>query len=87
MSDSTLRGFEGVYQLANGTRLEVRARDGVLYANDWALVPVGGDRFHSLRDFGDVVARRDAAGRVERLDWGVTQGVMPAPRLGDLPEP
>jgi CubicO group peptidase (beta-lactamase class C family) len=87
LADSTLRAFEGVYQLANGTRLEVRARGGALYANDWALVPVGADRFHSLRDFGDVVVRRNAAGRIERFDWGAVQGVMPAPRIGDLPAP
>jgi CubicO group peptidase (beta-lactamase class C family) len=85
VSDEVLRGYEGVYVLENGVRLELRARGGALYANDWALVPVGTDRFHSLRDFGDVRVRRDGAGRIEKLDWGTARGAMAAPRSGDLP--
>ncbi len=87
VTDSVLRGFEGVYQLASGVRLEVRARDGALYANDWALLPTGADRFYSLRDYGEVTVRRTSDGRIERLDWATAMGVMPAPRIGDLSGP
>lgn len=87
LTDQALKGYEGVYVLANGQRLDVRARDGALYASEWTLIPVGQDRFFSPRDYGDVIVRRDPAGKIERLDWGTPQGVMPAPRTGDLPKP
>jgi hypothetical protein len=86
LTDQVLKGYEGVYTLGNGVRLEVRARDGALFANEWALIPVGPDRFYSLRDFGDVSVRRDTSGKIERLDWGTVQGSWPAPRTGDLPQ-
>lgn len=85
VSDEALRRCEGVYQLGNGTRLEVRARDGWLFANEWTLAPLSDTRFFSLRDYGEVTVVLDAAGRPERLDWKVAGDSLPAPRIGDLP--
>jgi hypothetical protein len=83
--DSSLRRVEGVYRLENGTRLEVRARDGVLWSNDWVMQPVSATRFFSPRDYGDVTAVAGPSGRVERLDWTQSGTVYPAPRISDLP--
>ena len=85
LPDSTLRRVEGVYQLGNGTRLEVRARDGVLWSNDWVMRPLSATRFFSPRDYGDVTAVAGPSGRVERLDWTQSGTVYPAPRIADLP--
>jgi len=84
LSDQVLRGYEGVYQLGNGTRLEVRARNGHLLANDWATAPVSETRFFSLRDYGEVTVVLGTGGKVERLDWKVAGDTLPAPRVGDL---
>jgi len=84
LPDSALRRFEGVYQLENGTRLEVRAQGGVLWSNDWVMRPVSATRFFSPRDYGDVTAVAGPSGRVERLDWTQSGTVYPAPRIGDL---
>jgi CubicO group peptidase (beta-lactamase class C family) len=86
ISDAELRATEGVYTMSTGTVLEVRAREGALWANDWALVPVGKDAYHSLRDYGDVRVVRRRDGTIERLDWTVSGGTLPAPRTGDLPD-
>jgi len=85
VADSSLRRVEGVYRLENGTRLEVRARDGVLWSNDWVMQPVSATRFFSPRDYGDVTAVAGPSGRVERLDWTQSGTVYPAPRISDLP--
>jgi CubicO group peptidase (beta-lactamase class C family) len=82
---TALRAYEGVYQLGNGVRLEVRARDGVLAANEWILVPTPEGAFFSLRDYGTVTPVRAADGRVERFDWKVGADTWPAPRVADLP--
>ncbi len=80
----SLRRYEGVYLLANGTRLEVRARDGHLFANDWIMAPLSETRFFSLRDYGEVTVVFGTGGKVERLDWKVEGNTLPAPRIGDL---
>jgi CubicO group peptidase (beta-lactamase class C family) len=79
-----LASSEAVYQLGNGIRLAVRARDGALYANEWALVPIAPDTYFSPRDFGEVKVVRDDAGRATRLDWKVGTDTWPAPRVGEI---
>jgi CubicO group peptidase (beta-lactamase class C family) len=81
---TTLESAQAVYQLGNGQRLAVRARDGSLYANEWALVPIAHDTYFSPRDFGEVKVVRDSAGRATRLDWKVGADTYPAPRVGEL---
>jgi CubicO group peptidase (beta-lactamase class C family) len=85
LGEAALRGYQGIYDLSNGVRLEVRARDGGLVANDWTLVPVANDRFLSLRDYGDVRVVRDSTGGIVRLDWESGGTMLAAPRVGDLP--
>ncbi len=82
--ERVLRSAEAVYQLGNGVRLSVRARDGSLYANEWALVPIAPDTYFSPRDFGEVKVVRDDAGKATRLDWKVGSDVWAAPRVGEL---
>ena len=83
--DAALRRCEGVYQLANGTRLEVRAREGYLFANEWTMAPLSETHYFSLRDYGEITVVFDAAGKPERLDWKVEGNTLPAPRTGGLP--
>ena len=82
---TALRAFEGVYQLGSGLRLEFRARDGMLFANDWTLVPAQDGSFFSLRDYGVVTPVKKAGGGIERMDWSVGGSTWPAPRIADLP--
>jgi CubicO group peptidase (beta-lactamase class C family) len=86
LSAAELKATEGVYALASGPVLEVRAVDGRLQANDWDLIPVGKDAFYCPRDYGEIRIVRRADGTIERLDWATAQGTMPAPRTGDLPD-
>jgi hypothetical protein len=79
-----LRGFEGRYELRPGSILDLTARGGSLYANEWELVPLGGERFFSIQDFSPVRFVRDEAGAVVRMDWGAEDDPYPIPRLGDL---
>jgi CubicO group peptidase (beta-lactamase class C family) len=79
-----LRGFEGRYELRPGTILDVTARDGSLFANEWEMMPLGGDRFLSIRDFNRVLFVRDDAGAILRMDWGEGDPPYEIPRLGDL---
>jgi CubicO group peptidase (beta-lactamase class C family) len=85
LPDEALRRCEGVYQLANGTRLEVRVRDGYLFANEWPMAPRSETRFFSPRDYGEVAVVFDAAGKPERLDWTIEGNTLPAPRIAGLP--
>jgi len=86
LPDAALRRCEGIYQLANGTPLEVRARDGYLFANEWPMAPLSETHYFSLRDYGEVTVVFDAAGKPERLDWKVEGNTLPAPRTGELPD-
>lgn len=80
---ATLKGFEGIYQLGNGTRLDVRAKDGMLAANEWMLVPTSDSTFFSPRDFAEVRPIPGTDGKIARLDWKLGADVWPAPRVGD----
>ena len=82
---AALRRFEGVYQLGNGLRLEFRARDGILSANEWILVPAKDGSFFSLRDYGVVTPVPKQGGGIERMDWSAGGQTWPAPRIADLP--
>ena len=85
VDEATLRSYEGTYQLRPGSPLEVRAIPGGLRVNDWVLVPTAERRFFSPQDYATVEIVLDDAGRPERLDWGIADGVMACPRIGDLP--
>jgi CubicO group peptidase (beta-lactamase class C family) len=80
-TEAELRRHEGTFELGNGTKLVVRARDGVLWANDWVLLPTADGGFFSPRDYGKVRAVAGSDGRIERLDWEQRGQVYPAPRV------
>ena len=80
--DAELRRWEGEFQITGGgPRLSMRIKDGVLYANDWVMLPTTDGAMFSPRDYGLVRAVTGADGRVERLDWKQGAQVYPAPRL------
>lgn len=83
LPEQELRRYEATYLLGNGTRLVVRFRDGVLWANEWVLLPMADRGFFSPRDYGKVQGVAGADGRIERLDWEQRGQVYPAPRVGD----
>ena len=74
------RGYEGVFVLGNGIRLDTRLRNGALYANDWVLLPTTEGDLFSPRDYGRIRGVPGADGRIERLDWTQNGEVYPAPR-------
>jgi hypothetical protein len=81
--ESELRRWEGVYQIEHGPRIELRVRDGVLYANDWVMQPTADGGLFSPRDYGGVVAVPGADGTLQRLDWRQGSDTYPAKRVGD----
>lgn len=81
LADEALRRWEGVYRLANGTRLELRLRGGRPFVNDWAVLPTRDGRYFSPRDYGIVTPVPGADGRYERLDWLQNGETYPAPRI------
>jgi hypothetical protein len=76
-----LAGYVGTFRLDNGTRLVVSVRNGVLWANDWVLLPSTDGSFFSPRDYGTLRGVKGADGRIERLDWERRGQVYPAPRV------
>jgi CubicO group peptidase (beta-lactamase class C family) len=84
VSDDRLRGYQGVYQLSTGPRLEVKARAGRLWANEWVLLPISDSTFFSPRDFAEVRIIPGEDGKVARLDWKQGEQVYPAPRVAEL---
>ena len=78
-----LTAYVGTFRLDNGTRLVVRARDGVLWANNWVMLPSADGSFFSPRDYGTVRGVKGPDGRIERLDWEQRGQVYPAPRVAD----
>ncbi len=62
-------GYLGSYRREDGTRVEVTARSGALYAGDTRLYTVGPDRFFEYKYYGDVSFQRDAAGKITGLQW------------------
>lgn len=78
-----LRRWEGVYQIEHGPRIELRVRDGVLYANDWIMQPTADGGLFSPRDYGGVAAVPGAGGKLERFDWRQGSETYPAKRVAD----
>jgi hypothetical protein len=79
--ESALRAVEGDFRLtATGTRLHVALKDGVLWSNDWVLLPTAEGDFWSPRDYGRVRPVAGPDGRVARLDWSENGEVYAAPR-------
>ncbi len=77
-----LARWEGVYQIPDGPRLELRLHDGALYSNDWVLLPLPGGGFYSPRDYGTVRGTAGPDGSISRLDWSEGGTVFHAPRTG-----
>jgi len=87
VAEATLRGYQGLYNVAGNPRLAVRARNGGLDVNTWSLVPMSDSVFFSLRDYATVTVVPAAGGGVERFDWKIGKDSFPCPRVGDLPGP
>lgn len=84
-SPDVLQHYVGSFKLENGVRLELRVRDGVLWANEWMLTPTRDGAFFSPRDYGIIRGVAGADGRIERLDWTQNGQVYPAPRITAAP--
>ena len=82
-SAEELKRWEGVYQIENGPRLELRVRDGALYSNDWVLLPLADGAMFSPRDYGIVRSVAGNNGRIARLEWVQGRDTYAAPRVGD----
>ena len=80
---ATLAAYRGTYLLENGTRLVVRDRDGVLWSNDWVLLPLADGGFFSPRDYGVIHGVMGSDGRIARLDWLQRGTTYPAPRVAE----
>jgi CubicO group peptidase (beta-lactamase class C family) len=61
--------YLGSYRREDGTRVDLRARDGGLWAGDDRLYAVGPDRFFEYKYYGDVLFQRDASGAVTGMRW------------------
>jgi CubicO group peptidase (beta-lactamase class C family) len=86
--DSALRRCEGQYRItATGTRLNVVLKDGVLWSNDWVLLPTADGDFWSPRDYGRVRPVPGADGRIARLDWIENGETYAAPRVDSTAAP
>ena len=83
VSEELLRRYEGDFKLENGILLALRVRDGVLWANDWMMLPTADGAFFSPRDYGLIRGVAGADGRIARLDWTQNGVVYPAPRVND----
>jgi CubicO group peptidase (beta-lactamase class C family) len=81
--ENELRRWEGVYQIEHGPRIELRVREGVLYANDWVMLPTADGGLFSPRDYGSVKAVQAENAKLERLDWRQGSDTYPAKRVGD----
>jgi len=82
-AEAELRRWEGDYQIeGGGPKLSVRLQRGVLYSNDWVMLPTSDGAMFSPRDYGLVRAVAGKDGRIERLEWTQGSQVYPAPRLG-----
>jgi hypothetical protein len=81
---ATLRSYEGIYLMENGTRLSVRASKTGLDANAWPLVATSDSTFFCLRDYGRVSIVLGADRRAVALDWDVLGRPQRIPRVGDL---
>ena len=76
-----LARYEGRYELANGVKLNLQVRDGVLWANEWILQPTAEGDFFSPRDYGRIRGVPGDDGKIARLDWTQNGEVYPAPRV------
>ena len=87
VADEALRRCQGSFQLGNGTKLVIRAREGVLWANDWVLLPTSDGGFFSPRDYGKVRAVAGQDGTIERLDWEQRGESLPGAARAELTPP
>src|SRR5262249_20101922 len=81
LATSELRRWEGDDPIENGPHLRLSMRNGVLYSNDWALLPTSDGTMFSPRDYGVVRAVPGPDGRVASLDWMQGRDHYSAPRV------
>jgi hypothetical protein len=81
-AEAELRRWVGEFQIeGGGPRLSVHLKDGVLYSNDWVMLPTTDGAMFSPRDYGLIRAVAGKDGSIERLDWTQGSQVYPAPRV------
>jgi CubicO group peptidase (beta-lactamase class C family) len=83
--EAELGRWEGDFRIENGPQLSLRVRGGVLYANDWVMLPTANGAMFSPRDYGIVRAIFGADGRAARLEWTQGSETYPAPRADRSP--
>jgi CubicO group peptidase (beta-lactamase class C family) len=72
---SDLAQYFGKYEREGGSRFDVSAKEGLLYAGDVKLAPTTADCFFEFKYYGDVCFVRDPARKITHLTWaspGVT---------------
>ena len=75
-----LSAWCGKYEMRPGSWLDLQVVDGILWANEWLLVPIGDHLLFSPQDYGEITVVVDADGRPERLDWRNGEQVTAFPR-------
>lgn len=80
-TQAELEGWVGIYQIERGPRLDLHLKDGVLYSNDWAMVPTVDGGLFCPRDYGLIRGVPGADGRLARIDWVQAGRTYPAPRV------
>ena len=84
LDEAALQAVVGTYELPPTMAFELR--DGVIWANEWPLIPVApaeGDtlRLHSVNDYAVIVPIFAADGSVEAIDWRRGGRSSVSPRL------
>lgn len=88
LSAAELVAYAGIYSLAPGFDLTVRARDGQLFAQatgqgEFPLEAVGKDRFEFAPAGIEIVFKRDTAGKAESLDLHQGGRITPGKRRAE----
>jgi hypothetical protein len=86
VDDTVLARYEGTYQDQRGSRITLSAADGMIYANDWLMIPTSATTFFSPQDYHAVTVVFADDGAVERLDWEWQDGLWPWTRLTSDPQ-
>jgi CubicO group peptidase (beta-lactamase class C family) len=70
LSNDELKGFLGKYRRSDGNgEVEVRLRNGALFAGDIQLYPTGKACFFEYRFFGEACFIREETGKIKEIKW------------------
>ena len=77
---SSLESIVGSYEVP-GEVLDLRLDGGDVLLGEWALIPVGRDRFFSPMDYAQVTVTRDETGRAQALMWAIGEKALACRRV------